>query len=76
MQELHTFRTEILTYLIADVANTCPLEPTDNTTTDATTTIKSDEKKNIAHHYSVISTLLHVLLMATGCKHHYQTFTV
>jgi hypothetical protein len=30
--------------LIADVANTCPLEPIDNTTIDATTTIKSVKK--------------------------------
>ena len=32
---------DIMDYLIADVANTCPLLPTDKTTMDATTTIKS-----------------------------------
>lgn len=29
------------TYLIADVANTCPLEPTQSTTIEATTTMRS-----------------------------------
>lgn len=29
------------TYLIADVANTCPLEPTQRTTIEATTTMRS-----------------------------------
>lgn len=29
------------TYLIADVANTCPLDPTQRTTIEATTTIRS-----------------------------------
>lgn len=31
------------TYLIADVANTCPLEPTQRTTIEATTTMRSVE---------------------------------
>jgi hypothetical protein len=30
---------------MADVANTCPLEPTDNTTMEATTTMRSERFK-------------------------------
>lgn len=32
--------------LMADVAKTCPLDPIDNTTIEATTTIRSTEKTN------------------------------
>ena len=30
---------------MAEVANTCPLDPTDNTTIDATTTMKSETQQ-------------------------------
>lgn len=34
---------------IADVANTWPFEPTDNTTMEATTTIKSENKNKTVY---------------------------
>jgi hypothetical protein len=36
---------EAWTYLMADVANTCPLEPTQRTTMEATTTMRSEEEQ-------------------------------
>ena len=42
---IHRRRT-IVCYLTAEVANTCPLDPTDRTITEATTTIRSARRES------------------------------
>ena len=39
---------------MADVAKTCPLEPTDNTTIEATTTMRSEKRENGADHSDTV----------------------